>query len=355
MKKMSGQERMRKVFSLEEPDVVPHFDGVHPKVMDAILPNASPAEFIEYMDHDAVGSFDKIHSWKYNPVDETKNIVQDQWGAHVKFTAEALGHPIKPAIETERDLDTYTPPDADEEWRYDALKGMIREYKGHRAVYAHATDVFNIASDFLMGPEMYYYSMLKNPQLVDRVNEIVLDYNCRYLSNCLELGVDFIYITGDFAMTQGPMVSPENTARFLTPPLKKQVELSQSKGVPVLKHTDGNIWKIFDLIIETGINAIHPIDPIAGMDIGEVKEKYGHKLCLVGNVNCGATLSWGTIEEVRQEVKECIIKAGSGGGYICTSSNSVHSGVKPENYVAMVDAIREFGTYPLDIKRLKES
>ena len=114
-------------------------------------------------------------------------------------------------------------------------------------------------------------------------------------------------------------------------------------------HTDGNIWKIFDLIIETGIDGIHPIDPMADMDLGEAKAKYGKKICLMGNVNCGSTLSWGTIEEVRQEVKDCIRKAGYGGGYICASSNSIHSGVKPENYVAMVKAIREYGRYPLKL------
>ena len=104
-------------------------------------------------------------------------------------------------------------------------------------------------------------------------------------------------------MTEGPFVSPRHTGRFLTPALKKQVELAHSENVPVFKHTDGNIWKIFDLIVETGINAIHPLDPIAGMDIGEAKLKYGDGLCLAGNVNCAATLSWATEEEVRQELR----------------------------------------------------
>lgn len=130
-------------------------------------------------------------------------------------------------------------------------------------------------------------------------------------------------------------------ARFLAPSLRKMVELAHRLNVPVIKHTDGNIWKIFDLIIETGIDGIHPIDPMAGMDLGEAKAKYGNKICLMGNVNCGSTLSWGTIEEVRQEVKECIRKAGHRGGYICASSNSIHCGVRPENYIAMIKAIRE--------------
>jgi uroporphyrinogen decarboxylase len=85
------------------------------------------------------------------------------------------------------------------------------------------------------------------------------------------------------------------------------------------------------------------------MDLGVAKEKYGEKICLLGNVNAGPTLCFKTPEDVRQEVKECIRKAGVGGGYICSSSNSIHSGVKPENYVAMVKAIREYGVYPLKI------
>ncbi|MBW2090902.1 MAG: hypothetical protein JRI34_02110, partial [Deltaproteobacteria bacterium] len=244
MEKLTGRERMLRALNRQEPDVVPHFDGVHPKVAKAILPGGSYEEFIEYMDHDAVGNFDKTSSWSYETVDQGKGIMRDQWGALVQYTAETLGHPIEPALKSEKDLDAYAPPDPDEEWRYDRLKKLIERHKGRRAVYAHATDVFNIASDSLLGPVAYYNAMIKNPDLVERVNEIVLNYNLRYLKNCLELGMDYIYITGDFAMTKGPMVSPAHTARFLTPPLAKQVDLAHGAGVPVLKHTDGNIWKI---------------------------------------------------------------------------------------------------------------
>ena len=349
MVKMSSQKRFLKALNLEEPDRIPHFDGVDPKVMNAILPGTSHEDFVEHMDIDAIGSMDKSDSWSYETVDATKKVFRDHWGALVQFGEEVGGHPLEPAIKSEKDLDSYVAPDPDEEWRYDKLKKLVGRFKGDRAIFAHATDVFNIASDWLLGAEKYYEYIITNPDLVDRVNEIVLNYNLGYLRNCIDLGADFAFITGDFAMTKGPLVSPEHTARFLTPALKKQVDLVHGKNIPVLKHTDGKIWKIFDLLVETGIDGIHPIDPIAGMELGEVKKKYGDKLCLAGNVNCGSTLSWGTTEEVRQEVKDCIKKAGYGGGYICMSSNSVHSGVKPENYVAMVEAIREFGRYPLSL------
>jgi len=85
------------------------------------------------------------------------------------------------------------------------------------------------------------------------------------------------------------------------------------------------------------------------MDLGEVKAEYGDRICLMGNVECGELLSWGTKEDVRRAVKECIGKAGKGGGYICMSSNSIHGAVNPENYVEMVKAIRDYGKYPISI------
>jgi uroporphyrinogen decarboxylase len=137
--------------------------------------------------------------------------------------------------------------------------------------------------------------------------------------------------------------------RFAIGALKAQVDECKRYGIPCLKHTDGNIWSIFDMLVGTGIAGIHPIDPLAGMDIGEAKARYGDRVCLIGNIDCGSLLTAGTEADVRQAVKECIRKAGKGGGLICTSSNSIHSGVLPQNYVTMLRAIREYGKYPLPL------
>ncbi|MFC1886449.1 uroporphyrinogen decarboxylase family protein [Thermodesulfobacteriota bacterium] len=347
---MTGVERILKALNREEPDRVPHMElGVDKKIREALVPGGSYKDFIEKMDIDGNLIFDKVSAWSYENVDESKRIVKDQWGALVQFGSEAMGHPYKPAITHEKELDAYIPPDPDEEWRYEATRKWIKRFKGNIAIFGHVTDVFDIAKESFLGDVAYFEAMIENPDLVDRVNQIVLDYNLRYIRNQIELGVDALAITGDFAMTKGPMVSPNFTARFLTPALEKQVELAHGMNIPVFKHTDGDLHKIMDLIVDTGIDGLHPIDPMAGMDLGEVKAEYGHRICLMGNINCGPTLSWKSVQDVRQEVKEAIKKAGCGGGYICMSSNSIHSGVKPENYAAMVESIKEFGTYPLDL------
>jgi uroporphyrinogen decarboxylase len=144
------------------------------------------------------------------------------------------------------------------------------------------------------------------------------------------------------------MVSPKMAAEFFMPYLKPLVTRVHELGSMCIKHSDGLLWSLFDQIIETGVDGIHPIDPEAGMDMGEAKAKYGDKICLLGNVDCGPLLTWGTAAEVRETTRECLRKGGKGGGLICMSSNSIHSGVNPENYVAMVEIIHEYGKYPLE-------
>jgi uroporphyrinogen decarboxylase len=101
------------------------------------------------------------------------------------------------------------------------------------------------------------------------------------------------------------------------------------------------------MIVDTGIDGLNPMEPIAGMDIGRVKQKYGKRVCLIGNIDCGYVLSEASPEEVEVAVKECILKASPGGGHILSSSNAIHSSVKPQNFRTMVEAARKYGRYPI--------
>jgi uroporphyrinogen decarboxylase len=190
---------------------------------------------------------------------------------------------------------------------------------------------------------------VRHPDWVDRLTGMIRDYYKSYIRNCLEVGADVIHITGDYAATKWPMLRREHFVRHVIPVLKDLVDEAQRGGGKVTKHTDGNIYPILDLIVDTGIDGLHPIDPNAGMDLGDVKQKYGDRVCLMGNVDCAEILTWGTVEEVRDDVRRCLRQAAAGGGYICSSSNSIHSAVKPKNYAALVSAIREYGHYPISL------
>jgi len=97
------------------------------------------------------------------------------------------------------------------------------------------------------------------------------------------------------------------------------------------------------------------MEPIAGMDIGKIKQRYGKKLCLIGNIDCAYILSEASTSEVEAAVRECILSASAGGGHIISSSNAIHSSVKPENYGTMIEAAKRYGRYPLALEELSRS
>jgi uroporphyrinogen-III decarboxylase len=296
MAKMTGLERVLTALRLEEPDIVPHFERVAQRVVNGILPGASYEDLVEYLDVDGVRFIDRTNSWHYQMVDEARRIKRDQWGGLVRYTGEDNPVPMEPAIMSEKDLDNYVLPDPDEEWRYDYLRQMVQRFKGERAIVVGVTDIFALGRENFLGDVGYFRGMVKNPEFIERTNALLLDYQLRYIKNCVEVGADIFWINGDWAMTERPMVSREFTERFLVPPFRRLVEHAHSLGAPCIKHTDGNIWPIYDLIIDTGVDGLHPIDPMAGMDIGEAKAVFGDKVCLCGNVSCAFSLVSGTEE-----------------------------------------------------------
>ncbi len=348
MAKLTGVERMFRALALKEPDTVPTMElFIDPKVRNAILPDASHEEFIDFMDIDAIVITD-VANERYEILDKTKGVIRDKWGVVKRSTGELDSVPVDARIKSEKDFDNYIPPDPDLPWRYDELKSAVKRFKGQRAVVAFVIGVFCVVNE-IRGMADHFMDVKRNPDLIEQLNQMVLDYNMRYIKNCIEVGADIVWIGGDFATNFGPMLSPKLMEKFAIAPLKAQVDVCKKYGVPAMKHTDGDLESIFEMLIGTGLDGIHPIDPVAGMDIGKIKDEYGHRICLAGNIDCAQLLSWGTKDEVSQAVKDCIAKAGVGGGFICASSNTIHSGVNPENYVAMVEAIRKYGSYPLSL------
>jgi uroporphyrinogen decarboxylase len=107
------------------------------------------------------------------------------------------------------------------------------------------------------------------------------------------------------------------------------------------------IWPLMDMIVDSGIDCLDPIDPVAGMDLAEVKQKFGRRIALKGNVDCSHLMTLGTPEQVAAATRDALRIGAPGGGFILSSSNSIHSSVKPENYMAMLRTLKEFGTYPI--------
>ncbi|MCX8162016.1 MAG: uroporphyrinogen decarboxylase family protein, partial [Candidatus Bathyarchaeota archaeon] len=167
-----------------------------------------------------------------------------------------------------------------------------------------------------------------------------------YIDAMVDSGVEAISGGADIAYRHGPYMNPKHFREFIMPSIKAHVDACHRRGVPFLKHTDGNINPIIDdFIVGTGIDGYLAIEPRAGMDIAKLKEAYGDRICFFGNIDCAYTLVYGFEDDVRREVRRLIDVAAHGGGLIVGSSNSVHSFVKPANFLAMIKEAKRYGIY----------
>ena len=130
--------------------------------------------------------------------------------------------------------------------------------------------------------------------------------------------------------------------KYILPGIEKQVHAVHNSGAYFIKHTDGLLLDILDDLVSVNIDGLQGIQRNIGMDFVRLKKEYGNVLCLFGGVNY-ETLVTGTPEDVRHEVRTAIDAASEGGGLVITNSNVVGAGTKVENYLAMREAIKEYG------------
>ena len=162
---------------------------------------------------------------------------------------------------------------------------------------------------------------------------------------CVPGGLDGFALCSDYCFNTGPFLSPRHFERFVAPYLKRLVAGYRELGFYVIKHTDGNIMPILDPLIDAEPHALHSLDPQGGVDIAEVKRRYGDRVCLIGNVNCGL-LDTGTDAEVVESVRYALNSGMPGGGYIFSTSNCIYTGMRLVRYDLMLDVWRREGNYP---------
>jgi uroporphyrinogen decarboxylase len=343
---MNSRERVVAALERRQPDRVPFFECViDERVIDALLPGADYFRFNDWIGLDNASQ--NRSSWSRENVefiDEAKGLFRDKWGVIRAFGPESTPAPVEGPIKRPEDLKHYTPPDPNADDVLGSLPEVIRRYQGQKAVTAICRDAF-FNPAFLRGTQQFLMDMIDNPRLVHELVEVCLSHDVPAMQRMVAAGVDVVVFGDDYADKNATLMSPRHFRQFILPGLKRCVDAAHEAGAYVVKHTDGNIMGVIDMIVDTGIDALNPIEPQAGMDIGLIKERYGDRIAIIGNIDCGYLLSQAPVEEVREVTRRTIEIAAPGGGYLLSSSNSIHSSVRPENLMAMVETLRESGEY----------
>jgi len=224
------------------------------------------------------------------------------------------------------------------------LVDLIRERSGERYfLMRHGDATLGIPS----GDEMmaFSYRLADEPEKVKVEARAMVDAALKQAEIYRKHGgLDGFALCTDYCFNTGPFLSPAMFAEFTAPYLARLIQGYHEMGFYTIKHTDGNIMPILDQLVQANPHALHSLDPQAGVDIAEVKRLYGDKVCLIGNVNCGA-LDAGTDEEVIASARYALQHGMPGGGYIFSTSNCIYTGMRLERYELMLEVWRKEGNY----------
>lgn len=156
-------------------------------------------------------------------------------------------------------------------------------------------------------------------------------------------GVEVIYGGGSYSSLS--IISPDWYKKFAYPHLKKSAEICHSNGAYFCIQCNGKSNEVLELIAEAGVDCLEPLErpPLGNVDISDAKRRIGKKVCLRGNADPVNTLLKGSPQDIEEEVKEIIEKAGEGNGLILGTSDQVARDTPIENIMAFREAAEKYG------------
>ncbi len=338
---MTGHERIIAALQRRQPDAVPTFEWfVDKRVTRALVGTEDVLEATEALDLDGVNI---RADYARRPISATDYV--DEWGTTRRVTAEALAAAVDyPVPDISRQAE-FRFPDPAASGRFASLEKALKRFEGRRAIILNLRDGFSDMREIL-GYENCLVSMMIEEQHFADLLDRVVDYNLALARVARErYAMPVVAMTDDIANEGGLLVSPEVYFRLIAPRFRRVVQGYKSLGYLTIKHSDGDINAVVDWWLESGVDCLDPVDPAAGMDLADFKRRFGGRACLKGNVNCTGPLADGPEAEVEREVRQCLQKGMPGGGFILSSSNTIHSGVKPGNYAVMLKTLRAAGRY----------
>jgi hypothetical protein len=352
---------------MEEPDLVPFFGSPHPAIFDKsfsphVISKARQStkseSYARYLKAqiDLIKKFDLSFMQMGILVDPTYNLqlendrYVDETG-RIKSThliggiSEAYMGGYLPTPSKYREFMRHRPlPVTD--WRIDRVREAKKIAEEFDLFLLIGTgSVVEIVMEACGIPNFLRY-LYTDPQFLD---EIIRDSALRTVVRvkmACEEGADGILIYDDYAYHSGPFFSVQHFMKHVQPWVKHVVSEIHKRGVPAFQHACGDIRSLMPGIIDAGYDAIEPLESTAGITISEMKERWGDKISLIGNVSLN-TLVQGTPAATATETENCIKAGARGGGYMLGASHAIHNQCRIDNVLAMLSTWKQTGTYPI--------
>ncbi|MDP6551831.1 MAG: uroporphyrinogen decarboxylase family protein [Arenicellales bacterium] len=205
----------------------------------------------------------------------------------------------------------------------------------------------------MQGMEAFLLNMIKHPDFSRALLEKIAGYCKALMGRFLdEAGdnIDIIKIGDDLGTQESLMISPQMYRDMLKPFHADFIEFIKARTpAKIFFHSCGDVFPLIEDFIDIGVDILNPIQTSSGKmsDLAALKERFGRNIVFCGGIDSHRILPYRSVGEVRQEVRRVIGILGPGGGTMIGAVHTVMNDVPPENVLAMVDAVEEFGHYPL--------
>ena len=221
-----------------------------------------------------------------------------------------------------------------EEYQLARKKGQFVTFSAHACFHPTWQKV---------GMEQMLMWMHEDPELVvelyDAHTQLIIDLFEGM--RALGLAFDGAWLSDDLGYCNAPLISPAMYRELVMPQHKRLCDHFAGAGLKTILHSDGDVGPLIPHFLEAGFSALHPLEAKAGLDVRELKPKYGDRLGLFGNIDV-RRLAEGR-EAIETEVREKVGFAKEGGGYLYHSDHSVPNDVSLENYRFALEMLKKYG------------
>jgi len=198
----------------------------------------------------------------------------------------------------------------------------------------------------IIGPETFLPAMLIEPEWPKDVYMTDVELHMAAAEEMIARGIEFdgAFLYDDLGYRNGTFFSRETYREQLFPAHKRLFDFFNSKGMPVILHSCGCVNDFVPYFIEAGLTCLQPLEVKAGMDLIDLKKKYGDKLAFMGGIDVRA-MSAEDPAVIEKEIRTKVGFAKQGGGYIYYSDHSVPDDVSFEQYKRVIELVHKYGKY----------
>jgi uroporphyrinogen decarboxylase len=352
---MDGRKRMRLALSHEEPDHVPIHDSPWEVTVDrwrkeGLPSGVSPNDYFNY--ELALFRPDTTPQFPTELIreDEEYIIERNSFGCIIKnhkdlsTTPMTIDYSCKSVKDWEKIKLRLKPSDYRVDW-ISGLKSFYRERsRGRFLVYNSAVGYDKIQryisserllKAIIMEPEWVKDMYLTDANLVKAMCDRMMKGGFIF---------DGAFIACDLGYRSGPFFSPKHYKEQLHPVLKNLCKYFHNHEMPVILHCCGNVKALIPYFIDAGVDCLQPLEVKSGMDLPELKSRYGDEICFMGGIDT-RLMALDDPKPIEKEIKKKLTIAKQGGGYIYHSDHSIPKNVSFQQYQRVIKIVRKYGEY----------